>query len=132
MYDHLPGVTDILRATVNLHYRLAPMLYSFYVTHYHRNGWPVLKPLLWYHSSDWTTLTQDEQFLVGSHLLVAPVLDDGSRSIMFNLPSIVDSIKGEQSFRTSFCEIDTGMWHLVDAENDGKTGREITLGESKD
>lgn len=128
MYDHLPGVTDTLRAAVDLHYRLAPMLYSFYVTHYHRNGWPVLKPLLWFHSSDFTTLTQDEQFYVGTHLLVAPALDFGAKSVTFNLPLVIDS--DLEKTPASFCEIDTGVWHLAgEAESKGETGREVTLGE---
>ena len=36
-------VGQAIKETMKLRYRLAPMIYSLYVTHYHRHGWPVLK-----------------------------------------------------------------------------------------
>lgn len=43
MYNDVPGITDIIRASLAFRYRLAPSFYSLYVTDYHRRGWPVLK-----------------------------------------------------------------------------------------
>ncbi|PWN52271.1 hypothetical protein IE53DRAFT_312426, partial [Violaceomyces palustris] len=112
MYDHLPEVNEILLRTLRLRYRLVPFLYSLYVTDYHRRGHPVIRPLLWYHSSDINTLTQDEQFLLGSHILVAPVTESGKRWVDFNLPFVVDAEPGRGgNDRVSWCELDTGRWH---------------------
>lgn len=89
--DDLDGKTvkKALHDALDWRYQLIPMLYSLYVMDYFRRGWPVVRPLLWYHSRDEETLTQDEQFLVGSHILVAPVLDFGQRHVQFRLPSSV-------------------------------------------
>lgn len=43
MYNDVPGISDILRDVLGFRYRLAPMFYSLYLTHYHRHGWPLLK-----------------------------------------------------------------------------------------
>ncbi|PRP78004.1 polyamine transporter 3, partial [Planoprotostelium fungivorum] len=103
-----PETTEILRKTIEWRYLLLPSLYSLYVTEYHRKGHPVLKPLLWYHSVEHQTLTQDEQFLFGSHVLVAPVLTFQSRDITFYLPC------------GQWCELDTGKWFE-------STGETITM-----
>ncbi|CEH11850.1 alpha-glucosidase [Ceraceosorus bombacis] len=103
MYDHVPDVGRILREVVKFRYQLIPTLYSLYVTDYHRRGWPVLKPLLWHHSYDRITLTQDEQFLLGSHLLIAPNTTQGATSVEFHLP-------GGQIEPIWWCNIHTGVW----------------------
>lgn len=114
---------------------------TFYGSDYHRKGWPVLKvsesrsfhmlnlatklkaisprkPLLWYHSSDHTCLTQDEQVIVGSHVLVAPVTAFSARSVNFHLPSLVD---GEQR-PARWYDVQNRRW-LAHADR----GQEITL-----
>lgn len=100
-------------------YRRRLMNFFFLLTRLGSNR----QPLLWHHSSDFTTLTQDEQFLFGSHLLVAPVLDFGARSVSFNLPEVVD---GEKE-RAWWCEWDSGRWEMPSAQD---SGSDITLGMS--
>lgn len=104
MYD--APTTKIIRDAVSLRYRMAPTMYSFYVTHYFKKGWPVLKPLLWYHSIDNTSLVVDEQFIFGDSLLIAPVTDKGKSEIEVFLPSRINN--GES---ISWCDISNGAWY---------------------
>ena len=115
--DSHPDITQMLRETLDLRYKLIPLLYSLYVSDYHRKGHPVLKPLLWFHGGDRHTLTQDEQFLVGSHILVAPVLERGAREVAFHLPHQLDG----QAEPIRWCEMDTGKWHAPSPGKDTVT-----------
>jgi alpha-glucosidase len=145
-------VGEVMRKVVGLRYRLAPTFYSLYVVHYHRNAWPVLKvriyrvaflpssfnlltkvlpcdifkPMLWYHSADHQTLQLDTQFIFGSHILVAPVLENGARSKRVYMPTS-SSDEASRGGRTWWCEIDTGIWHYA---YDSEIGRWVTIGEN--
>ncbi|KAM0786221.1 hypothetical protein ACM66B_007024 [Microbotryomycetes sp. NB124-2] len=107
MWMYTDDVTAILRKTLDLRYRLAPTFYSLYVTHYHRRGWPVLKPLLWFHSNDPLTLKMDEEFIFGTHLLVAPVTERGATTRRVYLPAT--ALDGEKDL--IWCDWSTGQWH---------------------
>ncbi|KAF7321974.1 Glycosyl hydrolases family 31-domain-containing protein [Mycena kentingensis (nom. inval.)] len=107
MYDDVPGISDAIRAALDLRYRLAPTFYSLYVTHYYRNGWPVLKPLLWHHSVDPKTLQMDEEIVFGSHVLVAPVTKKGATTRAVYLPAEANDSDTKGLW---WCELDTGVW----------------------
>lgn len=68
--------------------------------------------MIWYHSTDPKTLTLDEQFLFGSHVLVAPVLTHGHQTKRVYLPSRVDG----SNEAPEWCEWDTGLWHTSSLE----------------
>lgn len=121
MYD--AATTNHLRSILDWRYGLIPMLYSLYVTDYWKRGWPVLRPLLWYHARDTGTLEQDEQFLLGSHVLVAPVLEAGKSTVTFNLPNVVDSSEEV----VWWYDVGRGKW--IEPAPKGVTGRTVTLGE---
>ncbi|KAJ7141312.1 glycosyl hydrolases family 31-domain-containing protein [Mycena epipterygia] len=108
MYDDVPGISDMIRDALAFRYRLAPTFYSLYVTDYQRHGWPLLKPLLWHHSVDPATLKMDEEFLFGSHVLVAPVTTKGATTRRVYLPA--ETNDGEMAVQ--WCELDTGVWHV--------------------
>ncbi|CAK5265429.1 unnamed protein product [Mycena citricolor] len=112
MYDDVPGISDHIRAALAFRYRLTPTFYSYYVSHYQRHGWPVLKPLLWHHSVDPKTLEMDDDFLFGSHILVASVTRQGATTRKVYLPS--ESNDGEKGL--DWCELDTGVWHQGKAD----------------
>ena len=118
--------TDMIRAIIVHRYRLIPMLYSLYVTDYHRKGWPVLKPMLWHHANDFVCLTLDEQFLVGSHVLVAPVCDAGARRTTIRLPSLVDGAGADADSDACWFELVADRWHRP-----SKEGHDVTLGENR-
>lgn len=82
-----------------------------------------MKPMLWYHSVDPLTLALEDQFIFGSHVLVAPVVERGSRTKKVYLP--VKANDDEQSMLW-WCELDTGIWHKP--SQDGK-GQFVKIGE---
>src|SRR5690348_11225824 len=80
------------------------------------------QPLLWYHSLDLVTLFLDEEFIFGTHVLVAPVTTKGATSRRLYLPGSLASFAEEKetSRKVMWCELDTGKWH--------EGGKHIELG----
>jgi alpha-glucosidase (family GH31 glycosyl hydrolase) len=78
------------------------------------------QPLLWHHSIDPLTLRMDEDFLFGSHVLVASVTEKAAINKIVYLPGV--SNNGEKDLR--WCELDTGVWH------EAGRGRFVELGTS--
>jgi len=64
---------DIIRKYLKLRYRLLPFLYTT-LEEAHRTGVPLFRPLLLNYQNDESTYNLDDQFMVGTDLLVAPVL----------------------------------------------------------
>jgi alpha-glucosidase len=124
--EQQPEAHQALLDAVQFRYQLIPTLYSLYVAEYHRKGWPVLRPLLWCHSFSRNALTQDEQFLLGDTLLVAPVLEPGMREITFSLPHRLDAC--EQRRTASMCwwyDMHGERW--IKAVDEDATEQEVTL-----
>jgi alpha-glucosidase len=61
---------------VKLRMRLLPYLYGLF-EECHRNGAPILRPLLFEYPGDPTTYAADDEFLLGDALLVAPIARPG-------------------------------------------------------
>ena len=77
-YDHEPWrfgsyYEGIIRKYLKLRYRLLPFLYSG-LEEAHRTGLPMFRPLLLNYQSDYNTLSIDDEFMVGTELLAAPIL----------------------------------------------------------
>lgn len=72
--------------------------------------------MLWYHSPDPFTLTLQDQFLFGSHLLIAPVVEKGARTKTVYLPAQANDDEGS----LWWCELDTGIWHPPSSDRSGK------------
>jgi len=90
-YDHEPWrfgtyYENIIRKYLKLRYRLLPFLYSA-VEEAHRTGMPVIRPLLLNYQHDTNALTNDDEFMAGSELLVAPVLKPDAESRFVYLPA---------------------------------------------
>lgn len=79
-----PDFTAINRATIELRYELMPYLYTQFARA-EQTGEPVMRPLWLDAPTDNRVLTTDDQYLVGSDLLVAPVLRPGvtKRRVVF-------------------------------------------------
>lgn len=77
---------DIIRKYLKLRYRMMPFLYTT-LEEAHRTGVPLFRPLLLNYQQDSNTLNLDDQFMVGSELLVAPVLKPDLTSRMVYLPA---------------------------------------------
>jgi alpha-glucosidase len=79
-------VEDLVREAIRLRYRLLPYIYTSFVTA-SETGAPVQRPLIFDHQHDHTARDLDDEFLLGSDLLVAPVLKSGITARQVYLPS---------------------------------------------
>jgi|HubBroStandDraft_1064217.scaffolds.fasta_scaffold04672_3 alpha-glucosidase len=89
-YDHEPWrfgtyYEDIIRRYLKLRYRFLPYLYTA-LEEAHRTGVPIFRPLLLNYQNDANTLDIDDEFMVGSDLLVAPILKPGLTGRLVYLP----------------------------------------------
>jgi alpha-glucosidase len=89
-YDHEPWrfgayYEDIIRKYLKLRYRLLPFLYTA-LEEAHRTGLPIFRPLLLNYQNDANTLDLDDEFMVGSDLLVAPILQPSLTGRLVYLP----------------------------------------------
>jgi len=80
-----PEYEAIHRRFIELRYELLPYLYTVF-EEATRTGWPVMRPMFLEYPTDRRTYRMDTQFLLGRDLLVAPVLEEGARSVEVYLP----------------------------------------------
>ena len=76
---------NIYRKFVELRYRLLPYLYDLFAE-CEKTGLPIMRPLVLHYEKDENTWNLNDEFLVGEHLLVAPVLEQGQTKKMVYLP----------------------------------------------
>ena len=76
---------DVIRKYLKLRYELLPFLYST-LEEAHRTGVPLFRPLLLNYQDDANTYNLDDQFMIGSDLLVAPILTAGQTQRLVYLP----------------------------------------------
>ena len=79
--------TSILRSTAMLRYSLLPLWYSVFFEAF-SGGLPVMRPLFleFPHDSDPRLLTIDDQWMIGSVLLVKPVTSAGQNEVGVYFP----------------------------------------------
>lgn len=102
-----PDVLPIIRNWIKFRYQLQPYLYSLF-WEAHTTGHPINRPLVYEFPDDPRCWTESFDFMVGSHLLVAPVLEPDARTRRVYLPSA-----------TWWCDFDEGRWY--------EGGREIEV-----
>lgn len=78
------GTMQILRRYIRLRYKLLPYLYNLFVEQ-EQTGAPPLRPLL-YHFDDDGLEKVDDQFMVGSHMMQAPIVVEKAKSRTVILP----------------------------------------------
>ena len=76
---------SVCRKMIKLRQRLLPYLYTLF-EECHRTGAPILRPLLFEYPEDETTYNADDEFLLGSALLVAPITRPGIEHRYVYLP----------------------------------------------
>jgi alpha-glucosidase len=74
------------RATIRLRSRLLPALYTAFNQHA-RSGAPVVRPVFWSQLADSAALEVNDQYLLGDHLLAAPVTDSAADARSVYLPA---------------------------------------------
>jgi len=78
-------VMEIYRKYVKLRYRWIPYLYDLFYEE-ERTGAPIMRPLVFHYEKDDTAKTCNDEFMLGSRILVAPVVNQGMRKRMVYLP----------------------------------------------
>lgn len=81
-----PTVSAISSYILRVRYSVLPL---FYTLNYHAStqGSPIIRPLFFQFPQDSSTLNMDKQFLVGSTLMVIPVLTQGATSVNGYFPA---------------------------------------------
>jgi alpha-glucosidase len=79
-------IQDHVRTAIKLRYRLLPYLYACFLEA-SETGAPVQRPLVFDHQYDATVRDIDDQYLLGSDLLVAPVVGPGVTARQVYLPA---------------------------------------------
>lgn len=79
-------VNSLVKAQIEWRYRMMPMLYSL-VAQAHRTGEPVLAPLYYHFPTEAGVRDRSTELMLGSKLLVAPVVLDGARTRTLTLPA---------------------------------------------
>jgi alpha-glucosidase len=74
-----------IRAAIELRYRLLPYIYSAFVQAA-ETGAPIQRPPIFDYQDDENLRNLDDQYLFGSNLLVAPIVEDGQREREVYLP----------------------------------------------
>ena len=76
---------DICRRFIDLRQQLLPCLYGL-LAEAHLHGHPIIRPLFWHFQNDPTAAATGDQFLLGSDLLIAPILRQGATARSVYLP----------------------------------------------
>ncbi len=76
---------DIIRRYLKLRYRLLPFLYTT-LEEAHRSGVPLFRPLVLNYQDDVNTHNLDDEFMIGSDLLVAPIVRPAVTQRLVYLP----------------------------------------------
>jgi alpha-glucosidase len=79
----------INRATIELRYRVLPYLYTLFAQS-EATGLPPIRPLWFEYPNDFATYLREDEFLVGTDLLVAPVVHEGQAKRQVYFPRGTD------------------------------------------
>ena len=101
-----PDILPIIREGFEFRYRLMPYLYSLYFEAT-QTGHPIIRPMVYEFPHDARCHTESFDYMLGSHLLIASVFEDGARTRRVYLPSLPPG-EGQGE---GWCDFYTGEWH---------------------
>ncbi len=104
-------VIDINRKFIRLRYQLLPYMYDLFFAG-EKTGLPAIRPLVLHYENDKETWNLNDEFLLGEHILVAPVVTQGSTRRMVYLP------EGKWYGWEDKKEYQGGQYYLVEAPLD--------------
>ena len=76
---------DIYRKYVKLRYHLIPYMYDLFYEE-EKTGAPIMRPLVFHYEKDDAARTCNDECMLGSQILVAPVVNQGMTKRMVYLP----------------------------------------------
>ena len=82
-YGHM--YTYINKKLIQFRYKILPVLYTSFYEHT-QTGSPIIRPLVWEYQNDPKTYNINDQFMLGDHLMAAPVIREGTNSRQLYLP----------------------------------------------
>jgi len=94
------------RATIRLRYQLLPVLYTAFYQHA-QGGAPVVRPVFWSALADTAALGVNDEYLLGDHLLAAPVVDSAADARAVYIPA--------------------GRWFRLGSDSAYEGGRRVTV-----
>lgn len=77
---------DRVRRVVNLRYAFIPFL-SALTLEAHERGHPIIRPMAYHFQEDENVYRMDDEFMIGSHMLQAPIVQQGVESREVYLPA---------------------------------------------
>lgn len=83
------SVVEATKIAMNVRFQLLPYLYTLFY-HAHTRGDTVMRALAWEFSNDPSLASADRQFLLGSAILVIPVLTQGDRAVKGVFPGLLE------------------------------------------
>jgi alpha-D-xyloside xylohydrolase len=98
---------DEYRRAVELKYTLMPYVYA-QAKESSANGWPMLRTLFFEFPDDPTSWTVEDEYLFGSDLLVAPLMEDGPGRRVYLPPGAWVDYQTGRGYAG-------GRWHRIDA-----------------
>ena len=78
-------ITGIVKKFIELRYQLLPYLYTAF-WQYHKEGIPILKPLMLYDQEDVQTHYRNDEFIFGDKILVCPILEPNAKGRRLYIP----------------------------------------------
>ena len=103
-YGHM--YTYINKKLIWFRYKILPDLYTAFYEHT-QTGSPIIRPLVWQYQDDPKTYNINDQFMLGDHLMAAPVIHKGENSRRLYLPE--------------------GKWYGFFSDSTYTGGKEITV-----
>ncbi len=112
-----PEVTQPVISAIRLRYRLMPYLWQCFVDASERHV-PIIRPTFFNWPDDPQCLQDCDEFMLGEHLLVAPVVHEGERRRRLYLPQLPKPQGQHWVDFYSRERLAAGQWHEVDAPLD--------------
>ncbi|MBX2846012.1 MAG: glycoside hydrolase family 31 protein [Saprospiraceae bacterium] len=78
-------VEGIARKFIKLRYQILPYLYTTF-WNYHKKGTPMIRPLSYFDQEDAETHHRTDEFLLGDHMLVCPIVEPNSKGRRMYIP----------------------------------------------
>lgn len=105
---HWSSVAEATRTAMNIRYQLLPYFYTL-MYQAHETGSTVMTALAWEFPNEPALADADRQFLLGSSLMVAPVLEQGMSTVDAVFPGVADGTIWYDWYNQTAMEVEAGV-----------------------